>query len=119
MPAGDGQPLWILTITLLFARKDADAEVMVGEGDQWSRTSVSICAVQQRSGRPPIAQLLPKPVNGIVSWPRILPAARSRAAPPSLLSQSAPDAEDFNFAVLLTGRDCPGNFTFLSHSRPL
>ena len=30
MPARDGQPLWILTITLLFARKVAAAEVKVG-----------------------------------------------------------------------------------------
>ena len=31
VPTGDGQPLWILTIALLFSRRVTAAEVMVGE----------------------------------------------------------------------------------------
>jgi len=81
VPQRDGYPLWILTIALLFTRRVPTAEVMVGGVRQWCRTSVSICAALQRNGRPPSAQLPPRPVSGTASLPKISPAAPLNAVP--------------------------------------
>ena len=76
---GTGNPMWILTIALLFARTVTRADRWLGECGKWNQTSVSTCAGQPKSGPRPIVPLHPRRANGIISWHRISPAARSKA----------------------------------------